>query len=116
MARIERCHHIESAMQDVAKSMGLERPPGYRYEAYLMNNEVKILISNDADRLHMSVSCQNRLPTWQEVHDARYELLPLGKHFVMALPPPQFYVNTCKYCFHLWEVKEKSLMWIFEQM
>jgi len=114
--KIIRAEHVEAEMNNVAKELGLGRPPGEGYKAYLMNDEVKILISTDADRLHMSISCDNGLPPWKEVHDARYELLPVAKHFVMALPPPQFYVNRCRYCFHLWEVKEQSLCWIFEQM
>jgi hypothetical protein len=46
---------------------------------------LRALISVDHGRHHMSISCANRNPTWEEIKEARYELLPLGKHFVMAL-------------------------------
>jgi len=60
----------------------------------------------------------NRIPTWPEIKDAREQFLPIGKHFVLALPPPQCYVNTHPYTMHLWEClkdREKDLIWTFEQ-
>lgn len=79
---------------------------------------LRVLISVDHGRHHMSISCADRNPTWEEIKEARYELLPLGKHFVMALPPPQHYVNQHPFTFHLWEClpeREKDLIWTIEQ-
>ena len=56
---------------------------------------------------HMSISLQNRYPTWDEIKSARYELLPIGLTFMMLLPPPNEYVNVHPNCFHLWEYSEK---------
>ena len=113
--KIVRVKSVENQMDMVAAKLGLDRPPGSGYEAYLMG-DVQILKSRDADRLHLSIAHPKRYPTWAEIHKVRYELLPIGKHFVMALPPPQHYLNLHKNCFHLWEVKEESLIWLFEQM
>lgn len=66
--------------------------------------DLKILVSTDEGRIHMSISHATRYPAWDEIRDARYALLPLGKHFVMALPPPQNYVNLHPFVFHLWEL------------
>lgn len=80
--------------------------------------DLKVLISTDAGRIHMSISHKTRNPTWEEIRDARYSLLPLAKHFVMALPPPQCYVNVHTRAFHLWELRpertEEDLIRVFE--
>ncbi len=100
--------HLEPYMPD--ESVNLK---GY------VVGKVRVLISTDHGRLHMSISCADRIPKWDEIKDAREKLLPMGKHFVMALPPPQFYVNTNRFTMHLWEClpnREKDLIWTFEQM
>ena len=113
--KIVRAKDVEQQMGKVALQLGLKNPPGEDYEAYLMG-DVQILKSVDDGRLHLSISHPKRYPTWAEIHKVRYELLPVAKHFVMALPPPQHYLNVHKNCFHLWEVKEEKLIWLFEQM
>lgn len=55
-------------------------------------------------RYHLSISCANRYPTWDEIKDARYCLLPLGLTFAQILPPPNEYTNVHPNCFHLWEI------------
>lgn len=57
---------------------------------------------------HASVSCIDRLPTWEEITDTRYSLLPLELTFAQILPPPKDYVNDHPFCLHLWEVEWKS--------
>jgi hypothetical protein len=36
---------------------------------------------------HLSISCRDRYPTWEEIKDARYTLLPMGMTFAQILPP-----------------------------
>lgn len=78
-----------------------------------MKGDCRVLISKEphgrgASLLwHLSISCADRYPTWEEIKDARYNLLPLGATFAQILPPPNQYVNIHDYCFHLWEL-EKS--------
>ncbi len=59
---------------------------------------------------HLSISNPTRYPGWDEIKDARYNLLPLGVTFVMVLPPPNEYVNIHNNCFHLWEMPD-GLNW-----
>lgn len=54
---------------------------------------------------HMSISVSKRLPTWQEVHDARYALVPNDVTMVMILPPKEQYVNLHEFCFHLHQIE-----------
>lgn len=44
-----------------------------------------------------------RYPTWDEIADARYLLLPDDLTFVMELPPPDEYVAAHDTTFHLHE-------------
>jgi hypothetical protein len=60
-------------------------------------------------RWHLSISRADRLPTWDEVRDARYALLPDEIVMVMVLPPRAAYVNAHEYCFHLWESLDPHL-------
>ncbi|SFU39659.1 DUF7694 domain-containing protein [Alicyclobacillus macrosporangiidus] len=55
---------------------------------------------------HMSISHPNRYPTWDEIRDARYELVPDDVTMAMLLPPRREYVNLHQNCFHLHEIKE----------
>jgi hypothetical protein len=70
----------------------------------------KILISPPYSNLgwHMSISCNSREPTWNEIKRAWYDLIPdaKNKHGAMFFPPESEYVNIHKNCFHIHEVKE----------
>jgi hypothetical protein len=57
-------------------------------------------------RWHLSISCANRYPTWDEIHDARYQLLPDDCIMAIILPPKEEYVNLHPNCFHLHEIIE----------
>jgi hypothetical protein len=52
---------------------------------------------------HLSISCPDRYPEWDELADARYDLLPHDRSFCMILPPPSDYVNAHNFVFHLHE-------------
>ena len=53
---------------------------------------------------HLSISCSDRYPVWDEIKDARYSLLPMGLTFAQILPPMNEFVNIHPNCFHLWEL------------
>ena len=56
---------------------------------------------------HLSISHPNRHPIWEEIAEARYDLLPDNVTMAMVLPPRGEYVNVHKHCFHLHELHEK---------
>lgn len=66
---------------------------------------------DDAMQWHLSISHRTnhvpprpgRYPTWDEIADARYLLLPDDRTFVMELPPPDEYVAAHDTTFHLHE-------------
>lgn len=53
---------------------------------------------------HLSISHPDRYPSWDEIRDARYELLPDACTMGLFLPPRMEYVNVHPNCFHLREV------------
>lgn len=92
--------------------------PGKGYESYHCGR-LTVLKSIDAGRIHMSISHQDRYPTWGEIKEAREQFLPMGKFFAMIIPPTKYYVNMHPNCFHLWELREEDephLIWISKQM
>lgn len=54
---------------------------------------------------HLSVSCRERYPTWDELAHAREHLLPMDATFALIFPPPAEYVNRDPNRFHLWQVQ-----------
>ncbi len=74
--------------------------------------ECRVIVSHEpagkGDRRlwHLSISCERRHPTWEEIRDTRYELLPDVETMAMLLPPKALYVNIHPHCFHLWEVDD----------
>lgn len=58
----------------------------------------------DGGLLHISISHKKRLPTWDEVKEAR-TLAPDNMTMAMILPPESEYVNIHNFCFHLWETR-----------
>lgn len=59
-------------------------------------------------RWHLSVSHNKRNPTWEEIRDLRYALVPDEAMMCMFLPPRSEYVNAHLYCFHLFEIEESE--------
>jgi len=57
-------------------------------------------------RWHLSISHPGRYPTWDEIKEARYQLVPNNVTMAMLLPPKEQYVNVHANCFHLWEIRE----------
>ena len=64
------------------------------------------MVAEEMGLLHMSLSHPHRQPTWDEIKEVRYALLPDEKTFAVLLPPKSQYVNLHENCFHLWEVPE----------
>lgn len=70
------------------------------------SGNLNVLVSQEPDGMHLSISHPHRYPSWDEIKSARYDLLPSEKTFAMILPPPGDYVNIHENCFHLYELKE----------
>ncbi|QGJ92720.1 hypothetical protein QDA04_gp50 [Microbacterium phage Megan] len=62
------------------------------------------LRSKDDGLWHLSVSHTSRLPSWDEIADARYRFLPDRARMAMLLPPRAEWVNVHERTLHLWEL------------
>lgn len=68
---------------------------------------------NGEVRWHLTISCPDRHPTWDEIKVARYRLLGPDMVVAMVLPQPRFYVNlpAQDHVFQLWEIEDSSRFW-----
>jgi hypothetical protein len=79
--------------------------------AYRTENNLAIICGREpcgpggALRWHLSISHARRNPTWEEIREARYALVPDEVTVAMFLPPRAEYVNAHPFCFHLYEVE-----------
>ena len=72
-------------------------------QVYTMGPCQIVITREPTEGWHLSISCADRYPTWDEIADARYALLPDDRTFVMVFPPSSEYINVMPYCFHLYE-------------
>lgn len=68
----------------------------------------RIIVSEEPSGWHLSISCANRDPTWQEIATARYRLLGAVREMAMFLPPLDDYVNMHQHTFHLYEHPQRA--------
>lgn len=54
---------------------------------------------------HLSITHPTRYPSWDEIADARYTLLPDDVTMAMILPPKAQYVNLHPNSFHLHQIE-----------
>lgn len=81
------------------------KEPTSDVKIYKTDTKLLIFIAKEMGKWHLSVSHFDRNPTWEEIKEIRYKLLPRDRTFAMLLPPEDQYVNIHEYCFHLWEVE-----------
>lgn len=74
------------------------------------SDELRAIVSRDEGRWHLSLSCPDRYPNWDELADARYDLVPHECDMAMILPPPSDYVNAHHFVLQLHEVRDTGMM------
>lgn len=81
------------------------------HERRVHDGILRALVSLEPGGWHLSIShtsagkrLASRYPSWDEIADARYTLLPLDITVVMFLPPPEEYVALHATTFHLHEL------------
>jgi hypothetical protein len=64
-------------------------------------------------RWHLSISCVDRHPTWDEIKTARYRLLGPDTVMAMVLPKAEHYVNYTRqdHVFQLLEIVDEGEPW-----
>lgn len=80
------------------------------YEATAPDGELHAIVTHEPTGWHLSVSFRPlrgaplRLPSWDELKDARYRFLPDRAHMAALLPPRAEWVDIHPTCLHLWEI------------
>jgi len=87
---------------ELAYTNGHELEPGCR--AFRMGQCYILVGRSPKAGWHLSISTPSRLPSWEEVKEARYRLLPDNVTMAMLLPPTAQYVDLHPRCLHLWQV------------
>lgn len=88
--------------------------PGVLAEIWLTIGSLRVCVSLDpihpifgeqeTPTYHLSASFSGKSPTWDQLRDARYNLLPHVDYMAQLLPPLSEYVNFHRYTHHLHEI------------
>ena len=83
--------------------------------AYVNLGGLRVLISideteNNNKYLHVSVSREDRLPSWADMKTAKSIFIGFEKEAFHMLPKESEYVNCHKNCLHLWHDLSEKLM------
>ena len=70
----------------------------------------RIICSRQRIGWHLTISRPDKLPSWEEVRDARYTLIPDEAVMAMLLPPRGEYVNLHEFCLQLYEIPMSYLL------
>lgn len=64
-------------------------------------------------RWHLTISCPDRHPSWDEIKTARYRLCGPDTVMAMVLPPADLYVNveSQDHVMQLWEIDDPGRVW-----
>lgn len=74
--------------------------------------ECRVIVTRDPFgvgdlRWHISVSCERRDPTWEELKHIQNRLKP-GIFFCVPMPPKEHWMSVHEHAFHLEEVKDPA--------
>ena len=77
----------------------------------LRSSFIQAIRSRDEGRWHLSVShVKGIYPSWDQLADARYDLLPHDIDVALILPPPKDYVNAHPGVLQMHEVRDPGLV------
>lgn len=64
--------------------------------------ELMVIISDGGGWDHVSVSVENRCPTWDEMHFIKTVFFDPDETVIQYFPPVKKYINFCGNCLHMW--------------
>jgi hypothetical protein len=86
----------------------------HAHEAIVPDGVLHAMTTLEAEGWHLSVSFKPtngnalRLPTWDELKDARYRFIPDRFTMAMLLPPRAEWVDFHPTTMHLWQVPDET--------
>ncbi len=70
--------------------------------------ECTVIVTREFDRWHLSIAHESRYPSWDEIAEARYRIIPDDVTMGLLLPPKAEYVNIHRNCFQIVEVVDSQ--------
>jgi hypothetical protein len=84
-------------------------PRGETYGAFRLPGGFAAIASDGEGWQHVSVSKQDRCPTWEEMHAIK-QIFWDAEDAVMQLHPPEStYISCHPYCLHMWKPTDKEI-------
>jgi hypothetical protein len=87
------------------------------FQKDVKDGHLSVFVGKEPSGWHLSISHRQvrrgghptpgRLPTWEELVEARYLFTPQDVTMVQHLPPYEEYINIHPTTFHLWELHEE---------
>jgi len=81
-------------------------PGAGAWMATMTDGELHVIRTQDGGLWHLSVSHTTRLPSWDEIADARYRFVPDRARMAMLLPPRAEWIDVHPRTLHLWEIDD----------
>jgi hypothetical protein len=72
--------------------------------------ECSVIVTKEYGQWHLSIAHRARRPSWDEVAEARYRILPDGVTMAMLLPPMRDYLNIHENCYQLVQVDSVEMV------
>ena len=67
-----------------------------------------IIVAIENGKWHLSISKPNAQPSYKEMKEARYRLIPDNVTMAQIFPTKSEFVNLHEYCHHLWEIENQK--------
>lgn len=99
----------ESPWKEI-RGLSIEEIPVKCFRRKVYDGILTALVGQEPDGWHLSISHKHkkpgmkRYPSWDEIAESRYSLLPSELTFAMILPPPEQYVAVHDTTFHLHQI------------
>jgi|SRR5271166_6113702 len=79
--------------------------------AWFIWGEVRVCVAKEHRLWHISISCEYRYPTWDEIFTAWYDLVPGAEDIegAIILPRKAEYVNIHPNCFHVHQLTGEEI-------
>lgn len=83
--------------------MNIENLRPYKTGAFKMGR-CAITASIEDGLWHLTVSCPDCSPSYNEIREARYKFIPNDVTMAELYPPKEEIANMHPFCHHLWEI------------
>ena len=80
------------------------KPYGNYREGVFRLKRATVIVTIDAGKWHLSISCLANLPSYNEMKAARYKFIPDEFYMAEIFPPKAEFVNLHPYTRHLWQI------------